>query len=249
VLDCGLGVTDQVVRAGIALPAIRNVFITHHHPDHNVEYGPLLLLAWIAGRKEPLGAYGPPPLALMTQKYLEMQNSTISTWVEDVGAAPFPIVNVHELTAGGPVMQDEQVKVTCAVVQHPPIKPAFGYRFDFRDRSIAFSGDTVALPAVAQLAKGADVLVHEVMDLAAIERIVRAQRPSGEGVDQLIEHMRRDHTPAIDVGRIAAEAGVKTLVLSHFVPPQPIVTDEMWRSEAAKAFKGEIIVAHDLLVV
>jgi ribonuclease BN (tRNA processing enzyme) len=70
-------------------------------------------------------------------------------------------------------VQDDNVKVTSVLVKHPPVSPALGYRFDFSDRSIAFSGDTTALGAVAQMAKGADVLVHEAMDFPAIEVFVR----------------------------------------------------------------------------
>ena len=70
-------------------------------------------------------------------------------------------------------MQDENVKVSATLVEHPPVNPAFGYRFDFADRSIAFSGDTVPLASVADMAKNADILVHEAMNIAAIEASLR----------------------------------------------------------------------------
>ena len=79
------------------------------------------------------------------------------------------MIEVHEIPQGGPVMQDDLVRVTAALVKHPPVTPAFGYRFDFPDRSIAFSGDTAPVEAMVQLAKGADILVHEAVDMQAIE--------------------------------------------------------------------------------
>ena len=249
VLDCGLGVTDQYARTGIPFSALRSIFITHHHPDHNIEYGPLLVIGWISGMRQAVRAYGPPPLMQMTADYFRSAKPTIDFWAEDFHIPPLQTIEVQEIANSGPVMQDNNVKVTSALVQHPPVTPALGYRFGFPDRSIAFSGDTVALEAVAQMAKGADVLVHEAMDFPAIEVFVRQQIAAGAAgsVEAIMAHMRADHTSAEDAGRIAQEAGVKTLVLSHIGPPT--VSDAAWQAAAAKYFNGEIIVGHDLAVI
>jgi len=131
------------------------------------------------------------------------------------------------------------------------VKPALAYRFDFHDRSIAFSGDTAPIETVAQLAKGADVLVHEAMYVPAVKSYVEAQVAKGRpvSVEAFMAHMKADHSPVEDVGRIAAEAGVKTLVLSHLTPAIDSISDDTWRAPAAKYFSGEIIVARDLTVV
>lgn len=251
VLDCGLGVTRQFARTGIPFRALRAVFITHHHPDHNLEYGPFLIIGWMGGMQQPARTYGPPPLAQMTEDYFKSQKVTIDFWASDFKLALPQPLEVHEITAAGPVMQDENVKVTCAVVQHPPVTPAYGYRFDFPDRSIAFSGDTVAVDSLVTLAKGADVLVHEAIDMAATEAMVRqllARGVPGTFADTM-NHMRADHTPTEEVGRIAQEAGVKTLVLSHLVPGDDTVSDGAWHDAAAKHFKGTIVVGHELMVI
>jgi ribonuclease BN (tRNA processing enzyme) len=129
--------------------------------------------------------------------------------------------------------------------------PAYGYRFEFPDRTIVFSGDTAPDEAVAKLATGADVLVHETMDVPGIEAQVRRAIARGypTTLEVAMDHLRADHTPTEDVGRIAQEAGVKTLVLSHFAPGDDSVSDAEWRSAAAKHFKGEIIVGRDLMVI
>jgi ribonuclease BN (tRNA processing enzyme) len=250
VLDCGLGVTRQFARTGIPFRALKAIFITHHHPDHNIEYGPLLVLGWIGGMPQRVRVYGPPPLAQMTADYLRSAKTTIDFWAEDFHIPPLGAIETHELPQAGAVMQDENVKVTSVLVQHPPVTPAYAYRFDFQDRSIAFSGDTVGLEAVAAMAKGADILVHEAIDMPAIEAYMRAQIARGTpgNLDAFMAHMRADHTPAEEVGRIAQEAGVKTLVLSHLAPGEG-VRDERWRDAAAKNFKGEIIVGRDLMVI
>ena len=122
-------------------------------------------------------------------------------------------------------MQDDNVKVTAALVDHPPIENAFAYRFDAPDRSIVISGDTEVSKNLIALAKGADVLVHEALWLPAVDRIV-AKVPNATTLKQ---HIIDSHTSVEDCGRVAAAAGVKTLVLSHLVPPDdPAITDQMW---------------------
>ena len=248
-LDCGLGATDKYARAGVPFNALRSIFITHHHPDHNIEYGPLLLIGWVSGMRQSVRAYGPPPLMQMTKDYFRSAKATIDVWAEDFHITPLQPIEVHEVVNAGQLMQDDNVKVTSVVVQHPPVTPAFGYRFDFPDRSIAFSGDTTALAAVAQMAKGADVLVHEAIDFPAMEAFVRRAIAAGAPgtVEAIMAHMRADHTSPEDTGRIAQEAGVKTLVLSHIGPP--FVSDASWQGAAAKYFNGEIVVGHDLTVI
>lgn len=253
ILDCGLGVTNQFARTGLAFDSIRSIFITHHHPDHNIEYGPFLVIGWIGGMRQSVTAYGPPPLEQMTRDFLQSQRATIGFWAEDFKIQPLGMIDVHDLSRPGRVVQDENVRVRSVLVQHPPVKPAYGYRFDFSDRSITFSGDTVPLEAVAELARGADVLVHEAMDFAMVRREVEQEVGSGRfrtaSLDVLMHHLIVDHSPAEEVGKIAQKAGVKTLVLSHLVPASISIADDTWRTMAAKHFKGEIIVGHDLLVV
>lgn len=152
-VDCGLGVTDLYARTGIPFSAVRSIFITHHHPDHNVEYGPFLILGWIHGLNQSVHAFGPPPLRQMTEDYLRSMKVTIDFWAEDFKLTPFGMIPCTDLPKAGPVMKDENVKVTSVLVQHPPVRPSYGYRFDFPDRSIAFSGDTVPLEAVADMAR------------------------------------------------------------------------------------------------
>jgi len=116
---------------------------------------------------------------------------------------PLVAVDVKEVSAAAPVTQDDNVKVSAIIVEHPPVKPALGYRFDFKDRSIAFSGDAAPLEAVAQMAKGADVLVHEAMYVPALETYIRDEIARGRPIkfQDYMAYMKADHTPVGDVGR------------------------------------------------
>src|SRR3954454_4993355 len=112
VVDCGNGVARQLAQAGVPLPTLRHVFVTHHHSDHNADYGNLLWLAWASGLRTSVDAWGPPPLEKMTRLFFEMNAYDIDTRIADEGRPPLvPLIAVHELTQGGSVMQDERVKV------------------------------------------------------------------------------------------------------------------------------------------
>ena len=246
VIDCGDGVARQMVRAGLDLKHIRDVFITHQHSDHNADYGNLLLLAWETGLAAPVNTYGPPPLKQMTKLFLEMDAYDIGIREKDEGRPPLkPLIVPHEITHGGPVMHDANVRVTAALVQHPLVKPAFAYRFDCPDRSIVFSGDTRPSENLIELARGADILVHEVMDLQLIDRALKFD-PHAK---TLRRHLLDSHTPMSEVGQIAAKAGVKTLVLNHFVPGIVTIPDYVWYNAVKPHFKGRVIVGHDLMVL
>jgi ribonuclease BN (tRNA processing enzyme) len=247
VIDCGDGVARQLALAGVPLSTLRHIFITHQHSDHNADYGNLMWLAWTAGLRTRVDTWGPPPLDKMTKLFFEMNEYDINARISNEGRIPLvPLVHVHELRGDGAVMADDNVKVLAALVEHPPTVPAFAYRFDARDRSIVISGDTSPSTNLVKLARGADVLVHSVMYPSAIPRLV-ARVPNAAVLEKsILAHQ----TSAEDAGRIAQEAGVKTLVLSHFVPPDdPEITEGMWLEAAKRHFRGTVILGRDLLEV
>lgn len=247
VVDCGYGASKQLLKAGVAHKDLRYLFCTHLHSDHSIEFGTLFYNAWEAGRTDRIDAYGPPGLQKMTRDFFSYMSIDVETRVADEGRTdPRKMVTPHEISRDGIVMQNDDVKISCIRVPHPMIKDAFAYRFDTKDRSVVISGDTAYFPALADFAKGADVLIHEAMYLPGVEAIVR----SAPDATRLREHLLASHTSTEDVGRIAARAGVKTLVLSHLVPGGiPSITDEMWTEGVRKTFKGQMIVGRDLLEI
>lgn len=247
VVDCGNGVARQLALAGVPLHTLRHVFITHHHSDHNADVGNLILLAWGAGLKTRVDAWGGPPLSMMMRLFFEMNAYDVETRIADEGRVPLvPLVHTHELEKPGLVIQDERVKVTASLVSHPPVTPAFAYRLDTRDRSLVISGDTARSEALVELARGADVLVHEALYVPALDRLVAGDT----NASTLRKHLLASHTSAEDCGRVAQAAGVKTLVLSHFVPTDdPAVTDRIWLEAAQTHFRGRVIVGKDLMEV
>src|ERR1043166_3574782 len=160
VIDCGYGVSRQLIAAGVTLDRLRYIFITHHHSDHELEYGTLFYNAWQAKKPPHVDAFGPVGLKQMTRDFFSYMQFDIDTRIVDEGLAdPRPLLTVHEFDHGGLVMQNADVKVSALRVHHPPITQSYAFRFDTSDRSIAISGDTSYAPELANFAKGVDVLI------------------------------------------------------------------------------------------
>ena len=139
------------------------------------------------------------------------------------------------------VVEDDDLRVTAILVDHAPVFPAFAYRFDTSAGSIVLSGDTAPSANLVTLAGGADILVHEVYDDShpfEDEETYEAERR--------LDHLVTSHTPLSEVGRVAAQAGVGRLVLTHFIPGDDDLPDEHWQ-KGVTGFDGEVVVGHDLL--
>lgn len=246
-VDAGNGAARQMAIAGLDMAALRGVFLTHHHSDHNADLGNLVLLGWAGRLTQPVDFIGPPPLKRMMRQSLDLNRTDINIRMADEGRVdPARLVKVQEITKPGLVYKDARVSVRSALACHPPVVPSFAYRFDTADRSIVFSGDTAPCDNVVELARGADVLVHEVMYLPAMEQLI-ATEPNAA---TLREHLLASHTSTEQLGKIATRAGVKTLVLSHFVPGGfPFVPDQVWLDAVRPHFAGKIIVGRDLLEI
>jgi ribonuclease BN (tRNA processing enzyme) len=247
VIDCGDGIARQMALARLPLRQLRHIFVTHHHSDHNADLGTLVQLAWSSGLTTPVDCWGPPTIKSMIGDYLRYQAADIAVRAVDEGKVQLaPLVTAHDLRSSGIVLSDDHVRVTATVVPHPPIDLAFAYRFDAKDRSIVISGDTVESDALVRLARGADVLVHEVM---LAERVAEMLRPLPNR-ERLTRSVIAHHTTAEQVGRVAASAGVKLLVLSHFVPAEdPDVPDEEWIAPVRRHFSGPVLIGRDLMEV
>jgi ribonuclease BN (tRNA processing enzyme) len=244
VIDCGMGVSRQLASAGVPLASVKYILISHHHSDHNLEYGNLVYNAWTAGLATPIHSFGPKGLEAMTRTYWELNKFDVETRMEDEGRPdPRKLLIAKDVAEEGVVLQTADVKVTAFRTPHPPITDNFAYKFETPDGVIVFSSDTAYNPKLAEFAKGADVLVHEALYVPWVDRLVARVKNGAT----LKKHLLESHTAVEDVGKIAAAAGVKVLVLSHLVPGDLDVTDDTWTEAAKKNFSGKIVVARDLL--
>src|SRR5436190_1015275 len=245
-IDTGYGVSFKLIEAKFPLPALRYVFITHHHSDHNAEFGLLMNNAWAIGLKTPVDAYGPAGMHQLADGFWQAYRFDIETRMADEGRPDLrKLVNVHEYDEG-PVLAGDGVKITALRNLHPPITESFALKFEFPGKTIVFSGDTAYFPPLAEFARGADILVHEVMYAPAMEELMR-RTPNAP---TLLAHLKASHTLTDEVGRIASQAGVKKLVLNHLVPADdPGMTDQTWIDAVRTTWQGDLVVAHDLMEI
>jgi ribonuclease BN (tRNA processing enzyme) len=198
------------------------------------------------GLRAPVDAYGPPGMKELADGFWQAYRFDIETRMADEGRPDLrKLVNIHEYGEGA-VLTNERVKVTALRNVHPPITESFALKFEFPGKTVVFSGDTAYFPPLAAFAKGADVLVHETMYGPALDELVKRIGNAGT----LMAHLKASHTLAADVGRIATEAGVKKLVLSHLVPvPFAGMSDQVWIDAVRPTWQGELVVGHDLTVI
>lgn len=243
VVDAGLGVTRGLCDQGMALKDIRTVFITHLHSDHYLELGPLLHTAWTAGLKTPVRIWGPSGLATYFEGFFLSMREDIDTRIEDEGRPDLrDLVSCHVIR-GGEVIVEGGIAVTAMSSIHPPLRESWSLSFRGAGRHVVFSGDTAHNPALADFARGADLLIHEAMLAEGLEAL---QRRIGNGDDRLMAHWLRAHTLAEDAARVAAEAGVGALALHHLIPsddPDFGVTD--WQRACDPQWRGPLHVGRD----
>lgn len=257
-VDFGLGCARAAHQAGLRGKDFVAGFVTHLHSDHVVELPGFLLWNWgnpVEGFTGPVSIVGPGKDATraggaalsgtseLVAHSLRAFNYDIDIRVHDEARPELgSLVHTVDLDTPGhgsaeaarpfSVYEDERVKVTGILVEHPPVRPALAFRFETDAGSVVFSGDTAECDALAVLANGADVLVHEAVNLDFY---------AGKGfAPAFINHQRIAHTTPEGAGRVAAAAGVGRLVLSHLAGR---AKPEWWHSRAATEFDGPVDVA------
>ena len=247
IVDCGLGVTRQFVEAGYTLADLHTILITHHHSDHNLELGPLLHTTWTTSPMRRINVYGPPGLIQLVDLFFQANAIDVGIRQADEGQAdPRGMFNCLEYTEGH-VFRDDIVEVSALKVVHPPFAHCYALKFESADRTVVFSSDTSYFPPLAEFAKGADVLVHEVMHRAGT---VRMCDRLADVKPNLWVHLTAGHTFGDDVGRIASGAGVEHLVVQHFTPSDDPETGPSEFAElVCSTWNGPLTVGQDLTVI
>ncbi|WP_420409420.1 MBL fold metallo-hydrolase [Hoeflea sp.] len=242
VIDCGLGVSRALVEAGMALPSLDLVLITHLHSDHVLELGPLIHTAWTSGLKTPVDVWGPKGTRNVWDGFVASLTYDIDLRIEDEGRPDIrDLVRIHEFGEGR-ILEEEGLVIETLRVDHPPVTECYAFRISHDGRVIVFSSDTTYFPPLAEFARGADILVHEAMHPAGVDRLV-ARTGNGE---RLKAHLLASHTMAADVGRIATGAKVGHLVLNHLVPADdPEITEKEWKAELAATWDGSLTIGQD----
>ena len=245
VVDCGLGVTAGLVRAGVSLTALEAVYITHLHSDHVLELGPLLHTAWTTGLARSIAVHGPRGTKAVIDHFLRSIAFDCDIRVRDEGRPPLDHLVVVREFGEGPVRSATAVEVHALRVRHPPVHDCFALRFG-GSATVVLSSDTAYFPPLAGFARGADLLVHEAMLMAGVERLI--ERTPNAGL--LRGHLTASHSTAGEAARIARDAGVRHLVLNHLIPADdPTIGPDDFVREVRQHWDGHVTVAHDGLEI
>lgn len=227
---------------------VNRTFITHNHSDHNLELGGFIQTGWTSGPLSDVRVYGASGVANVLEHFLLSQSFDINIRVEDEGATDLRNIITCTEFEDGPVYTDDNVKVTALRVIHPPVYHCYALKFEMAAATVVFGADTTYYPPLAEFAKDADILVHEVMYVPGAKKICERMK---DVKPQLWEHFEASHTSCEDVGRIAAQAQTRHLVLNHFVPDvgDQGTTAEHFQQAVATQFDGRISVGRDLMEI
>jgi ribonuclease BN (tRNA processing enzyme) len=267
-IDCGYGTMRDLVACGLGYMRVSNVFFTHLHNDHTLDLPALLSLQWTGNKMRQTDVYGPYGTAAMVEAAKVFFAADVGIRVADEGRTidPNKVFRGYDLAATedpAQVYKDDKVTVKSIENAHYPERSkarmpyrSVGYRFDTKERSIVFSGDTAYTKNLVKLARGADIYVSEIMNQAIYDQMSKRAKEEAEkgNPNNIWRHVATTHSTPTDVGRTAREAKVKTVVLNHLLPGTvtegrlnfPIST---FIDGVRKEFDGEVIVANDLMVL
>ena len=267
-VDCGYGAVRSLVAAGLGYAQVGSVFITHLHDDHTSDLPALLGLQWTGSRMQPTDIYGPVGTTAMVDAVIAFARANTDIRIVDEGRTirPEQLFHGHDLpatAAPSDVFKDDRVTVRSAENTHYPDRSksqmpyrSIGYRFDTPTRSIVITGDTAYSKNLVTLASGADLFVCEMMDQATYEATMTRAKAAAEAgnPNNIFRHVAETHSTPEDVGRMATEAKVKTVVLTHLLPGSNRAQiaefpDSSYIDALRKYYAGEIIVGRDLMVL
>lgn len=246
-VDAGRGVIMRLVGAMCPPAAVSAVLLTHLHSDHICDLNDVVTTRWVSSPEAtPLDVYGPPGTQRLVDGMLAMLSADVGYRLDhhdDLRAGPGMKVNVREVDPGDQfTVGDVTVKVHAT--DHRPVSPTVGFRFEHDGKVAALAGDTIPCEGLDELCRGADVYVQTVIREDLV-RTLAGIIPTGQRFLDILDY----HSTVQQAAQTAERAGVKTLLLTHFVPPlQPGQEDE-WRAMARDHYAGEIVVGPDLTSV
>ena len=241
--DAGRGTVMRLAALGVSCRRLSALFVTHHHSDHLVALPDVALTRWIARDRDlndaPLDIIAPEgPAARFAERVLEPWADDIAVRVAQTGRDTEPGVRCRPFALGDgtvEVWRDGAVTVSACAVHHEPVRPAVAYRVDTPDGAVVISGDTRACEEVGVLARGADVVVHEV---------IRSRAVRGTFADSVALY----HAHSVALGEMMSATDVPVLMLTHISPAPETATDEeaLAREIREGGYRGEIFVGRDL---
>jgi ribonuclease Z len=240
---------------------VKAVLLTHFHSDHIGDLGELLLKRWTGGsHNSPLEVFGPAGVETVVEGFNLAYSPDSEYRVLHHGPETVPPAGAGGLARPFHfppgknevvILEADGVRITAFQVDHAPVKPAVGYRFDYKGRSVVISGDTIPNPSLREQARGADLLVQEALQPAMVGLLQeQAQRTSRRNTARILGDIIQYHTSPEDAAKIAKEAGVGHLLLTHIVPPLPVSNlKAAFLGDAGRFYQRPITIGEDGLLL
>lgn len=259
VFDAGTNGSQNLGQMGFPLVATEEIFLTHLHSDHLDGLGQMLLGTWVnSPRQAPTTVSGPAGTSQIVDGFnmayqIDSTYRTAHHGKAVANPASFgAVAREIDLSGGSQVVYNKDgVTITAFNVSHEPVHPAFGYRVDYKGRSVAISGDTVYDPNIAVAAKGVDVLFHEALNMEMVKTMETAAKNAGaKGLEKILFDIQDYHTSPVEAAKTAKQAGATDLVLYHIVPMLPSdALIPLFLKGTAREFDGKITVSEDGTIV
>lgn len=255
VVDAGEGAARNLNAMGLSPAHIDRVLLTHFHSDHIDGLGPLAMQRWVQGHATaPLILQGPVGVGQIAAGFngAYQADSTYRTGHHGAAIAPPSgfgySPRAFTLPDGkGVILNEDGLKVTAFTVDHGPVQPAVGYRFDYKGRCLTVSGDTVPTPALVEAAKGCDLMVMEALQPRLTRVLGTAAKSAGnDGLSKVMTDIEDYHATPEQGAELAQKAGAKALAFTHIVPPLRLKGLEgPFLGDARQRFDGELWIAAD----
>lgn len=253
-VDAGIDSARNLMLWRVPLEKVQGVLVTHFHSDHIGELGEIRLQTWVAGRNRPLAVYGPPGVDQVVGGFNQAYALDASYRTKHHGADMLPpdaVAMVPHAVQPGVILDDHGLKITAFKVRHEPANPAYGYRFDYKGRSIVVSGDTAPDEAIVRAADHADLLVHEGLSPEMVGVMHDALEAAGHPRQAKIFHdIPPYHTSPVDAAKEANRAHVQLLVFTHLIPMLPnSFAEDLFLRGVSEVRPSGVVLAHDGLVI
>jgi ribonuclease BN (tRNA processing enzyme) len=261
-VDAGENVGQQLLRAGLATSQVDTTFLTHLHWDHSLGLDYLMATGWMRGRRRPMPIWGPPGTAKLVQRTVQAIGVGEEIFRAQAETRP-PIASLYparevDVSAATRLFDDKVVQASAianshfAEIRSAPhdygVDKGYSYRFDTPVGAIVFTGDTGPSDTLADFAKGATLMVAEIVDLPSMRGALIAAGSNGRELDLLMQHMAHQHLTADALGQLAAQADVRTLALSHYVVGRDF-DPTAFVAPLRRHYGGKIVVGRDLTVI
>jgi ribonuclease Z len=255
-VDIGPGTYRIVDLMRLPIPHLSKILLTHFHSDHIGDLGEANMMSWASGRTKALEIFGPEGVETVVNGFImaykldtgyRIAHHGKDTMIPEVGTPISKIIKFTDPNGRVLCFEKEDLKVYAFLVDHSPVKPAVGYRIEYKGNFVVITGDTKKTDNLAEHCKDTDILFCEAISFEMLNNMIEGlKRNKLTRQAKILEDIQNYHMEPVVAAKVAKEAGVKKLVYIHITPPLTNrTTEELYLKGVSEIFNGEIILGKD----